>query len=561
VALAEAMLHSLALARQKLAAGLLLLVSTLAIGAGVLAYQIGKGSPESAAGAELAYQIGKGSPESAAGEQAQASREREQPEEAPRPSAPVDVNGDPLPPGALVRTVGSHSVAFSPDGKIVASSQDFKVRLWAVATGKEIRIFQGHKGQITAVAFSPDGRTLASGGRDSKVRLWDVASGKEIHALGDHGHGVSSVAFSPDGKVLVSGHTRMIMLWETATGKGTIHAGALFQSVAFSPDGKTVASASNNGLRGCIQLQDVATGKSRVLGDQNSPFSVAFAPDGKLLASGNLDQTIQLFETASGKEIRALRGHEGPVTCLAFAPDGKILASGGEDSKVRLWEVASGKEIRSFPGHKRSVTSVAFAPDGKSVASASFDTVMVWTASGRTARPTASLAAERLPELWAQFADADIPKAYDALWTLVAAPRQSVPFLEQQLKADPIDARGVAAQIADLNSDQFAVRQKAEQELEKLDKSVVPALRNKLKDKPASEMRQRIEALLQKLDGPILSPLQLRIIRAVQVLEHIGNADARKLLDKLAQGPPEARLTQEVKAALERLSKRTATSP
>jgi hypothetical protein len=180
---------------------------------------------------------------------------------------------------------------------------------------------------------------------------------------------------------------------------------------------------------------------------------------------------------------------------------------------------------------------------------------LIWAVGGRPA-PSTPLAADQLPRLWEQLADADAAKAHRALWALVAGSRQALPFLAEQVKpVPPPDARTTAL-ISQLESDQFAVRQKASEALEELGEAALPALRQKLTEKSGLDMRQRLEKLLEKLDGKVPSAAALRLGRSVQVLEYIGDAEARKLLDKLACGLPTARLTQEAQGALERLSKR-----
>jgi WD40 repeat protein len=260
-------------------------------------------------------------------------------------------------------------IAFSPDGKTLASGgMDNAIRLWDVATGKTIGDpLRGHEWWVMSVAFSPDGKTLASGSMDQTIRFWDVATGNAIgDPLRGHEDGISSVAFSPDGKTLASGGMdNAIRLWDVVKGERELlywsrvalyKPGNEVMSVGFSPDGKTLASGS----------RDV--------------MSVAFSPDGKTLASGSMDKTIRLWDVATGKAIGdPLRGHEDGVSSVAFSPDGKTLASGAGKT-IRLWDVATstvnGDLLR---GHVQWVVSVAFSPDGKTLASGSMDkTIRFW---------------------------------------------------------------------------------------------------------------------------------------------------------------------------------------
>src|SRR5262249_40248355 len=158
--------------------------------------------------------------------------------------------------------------------------------------------------------------------------------------------------------------------------------------------------------------------------------------------------------------------------------------------------------------HKGQVTSVALSPDGRKVASAE-TTILIRAVTSQTMLPSGPLAADRLLALWTQLADADAAKAHDALWILTTVPRQALPYLEQNRKSAPLaDLRRLAALMNDLDANDFAVRKKATDELENLADAVVLALREKMKDKPSPEMRQRLEALLQEFDGPIPSPTQ-----------------------------------------------------
>jgi WD40 repeat protein/tetratricopeptide (TPR) repeat protein len=273
------------------------------------------------------------------------------------------------------------SVAFSPDGKFLASgSMDMTVRIWETGSWREVAILRGHKSNVGSVTFSPDGKFLASGSLDETVKIWETGSWREVATLRGHQGWVLSVSFSPDGKFLASGSgDKTVKVWEVgswrevATLRGHEYA---VTSVAFSPDGKFLASGSVDETVRIWETgswREVATLKSSNVG------SVTFSPDGKFLASGSGDKTVKVWEVGSWREVATLRGHEYAVTSVSFSPDGKFLASGSGDKTVKVWEVGSWREVATLRGHESGLWSVTFSPDGKFLASGSVDmTVKIW---------------------------------------------------------------------------------------------------------------------------------------------------------------------------------------
>jgi WD40 repeat protein len=489
---------------------------------------------------------------------------------------------------------GPSPLAYTPDGKTLATGGGYDhLRLWNPATGEQRGLLKfNHElpPYVDALAFSPDGKTLAVGYSSDKdkvtFRLWDVSTGQVTRVLRVQGGCAGTVAFSPDGKLLAGGEAGgKVYLWDTATGK-ELHrleredpcAGVRY-GIEFSPDSKWVAAGG-----GKVAVWDVVSGKKLRQWDANA-FYVAFSPDGRsLIAAGTyfppqpvittsvcpMNPVLHLWELPSGKE-RCLVDWQVPYPGRAYfyqalSPDGRTLVTIGGRDQVCLWEVATFRPRRTLPPQDPAPYPVVFSPDGRTLATSTGRRyVYLWDVLALSANEKVQAqqpSRNELEALWQDLGSDDATKGYGALCNLVHWPEHAVPFLRQRLQPIPkTQAQRIARLIADLDSQQFAVRQQATAELEQLGDAAERALQDLLAGKPSLEVRQRAERLLTKLRDAPISGERLRVLRAMEVLEHIGTSAVRPILASLAQGAPEDPLTQEAKASLKRLTKRWAAAP
>ena len=287
-----------------------------------------------------------------------------------------------------------NAVAWSPDGKQIASaSDDHTVQICNAQTGTTSLTYRGHSAEVFTVAWSPDGKYIASAGADKTVQVWEAATGNSIRTYKGHSDQVNATAWSSDSTLIASGsddHT--IQVWNIASGEVAMiysqhTAGVL--AVAWSPDNTVIASGSwDNTVKAfsTIQTESFAIGETvfDYRGHTAEVYAVAWSPDGKRIASASGDNIVQVGNGINGATLFTYTGHSDVVRAVAWSPDGKRLASASADSTVQLWSAQTKQKttrdkLFTYRGHSNSVYAVAWSPDGKRLASASSDnTLQVW---------------------------------------------------------------------------------------------------------------------------------------------------------------------------------------
>ncbi|HYT90470.1 MAG TPA: hypothetical protein VEL76_17320 [Gemmataceae bacterium] len=525
------------------------------------------------------------------------------------PTASAAGGDETLPAGALLRlrtAAGADApkypdhpacvafVAFTSDGKaIISANRHEGVRHWDAATGKELARWRDRGAELWAAAMAPDGRKVVWGpGWNRRLYIWDPAGAKKPSELAVSEDKGKALAFSPDGKLLAGGKSRyedgVVSVWDWPAGTKRhqlrLKLGDVM-ALAFSPDGSILACGAIGGVR----LWDVKTGRELRTLPARSACALAFSPDSKLLVTphGNESGPMTIWDVATGKAVRQLTplvtdGRYGWTAAVVFSADGRTLASVGGDRCLRVWDVAAGKERCIFRGHTGPAMSVAFAPDGKRLVTGGGDcTILVWDTWGLSMPSATALADGGSAALWRALAREegepakqarkrpnkegipvlreDLRQAHHAIGLLVASPEKAVPWLREWLK--PAAPERLRQLFTDLDNRQFAVRDKATQELEHFGQDGLPALRKHLQTSLPLEVKRRIEQIIERLEKAPPFSQGRATLRAIEALEYIGTVEARQLLESLVQSAPDERHRLEARASLQRLRNRPAPSP
>jgi WD40 repeat protein len=426
-----------------------------------------------------------------------------------------------------------HVVTYSPDRRFNAyytmmkpedwKPETFSITVRDVATDKEIsRLGGGNTDYCFNKAFTNDSKRLLTISQSGVIRLWDITTGKELWAEKQPGAGVPHLS-ADDRRLAVlcsrSEKEMELRVWDLVTKKRVAEIPVpylFFGGISFSPDGKFLAGGGNDRV---TDLNDKGT--------------------------------VFIWDVDTGKVRRKLVGHSpGKISCR-FAPDGRTLSTADPTGLIRIWELSTGQERFRITGH-RGTTAAHFSPDSTLVAGWNYEApVLIWDVYG----PSPSPEPFDSEKAWQALREDNAARSFTMMRRLCAAPERAGKLLREKLKpAEKVEAKTVRKWIRELDNDDFKTRETAQKSLEKLGDRVAGYLRAALRQSPSAETKARLNRLLESLDT--LSLDQVRDLRAVEVLERIGSAEAKAILADLAQGAAGARLTIEAKASLARWKQR-----
>jgi RNA polymerase sigma factor (sigma-70 family) len=464
--------------------------------------------------------------------------------------------GKALPAPSEGHQAGVHGVALAPGGALVSFGKDATVRTWDVAAGKAVGRLSVEQDRNTGgLAVSRDGRLLATPSSDNAaVRVRERATGKLVRTLPAEPTVARHLVFSPDGRWLAGADSSsgIIQVWDVTRG-GTVlrlrHKVVYGVTCAFSPDGRQFAATEH----GRVRFWDVGTWKEHPGLAAYAPLGLAYSPDGRTLATASVEG-VRLFELATHRERSHVRPDGYPRGALQFSPTGRWLAWTGSSRTIHVWDVHRGEMLGSFRGHDDAVTGLAFAADDRALASSSEDsTILVWDVAGPAAKKPPLKAGDVGPA-WQALAGDDAKAAFQAIRVLASSPEAAVKRIARHLQpAAPLDPKRIDAYLRDLDSPRFADRERATRDLEQLGDQAAAALERFLAGRPSPEARRRAEQALAKARKPARDSGRLRQARALEALERIGGDGARRVLEALAKGAPDATLTRDAKVTLGRM--------
>ena len=495
-------------------------------------------------------------------------------------NAPV---GQELPDGAIRRIGGGDAsdplrgvylVAFSPDGKLLATrSRDQTVRLWDTETGKERFTLDGHEDRVTSLSFSQDGKTLAttSPGTNEVVRLWNTATGKNFDELK---HGGAIVKFLPDSQELLVINSATAFYYDAKTyvEKNSVSLGnwPIQMPLAVSPTGKWLAfykpRATSDEHFGVFVRDIKSTVVYCVSQHEATPVTGRFSPnDTKLTVSFRREEDVHVLVVGNSNDHRTRPAHDAQIQSISYSPDGRLMATASWDKTVRVWEVLTDGLVATLPGHTEHVCAVAFSPDGTRLASGASgptdNSTLSWDVRrilfGPIEQESATLTDEELSEVWEDLST-DSSRAFRAMAILVHAPLQSTPYLVKQVKdlVPKSDPATIDRLILELDSDTFKVREAAHRKLIDLRVIAEAQLRKALKETGSFEVRSRIMQILAQKESErkLTDGERKRIHRMIYAMELIGTTEMKQQLVKIASGFPNSEIIAAASAAANRLS-------